>query len=815
MNYDIVLQELLERHFGTDEFVSGQKEIISNIISGKDVLAFVHRENDRSLCYKLPALVIEGIVVVVSRQNQMDEANDLLPSVYINNFLPSDHIQKRIQEIIDGKYKIVYVGPEQFQNRSFLFALNKIPVSLLVIDNAECISHYGYNFNPHYTNITKAIKDLETHPNILSLAGGCTEQTRNDVLKQLNMNLAEIITMDVSCNFSLEVISVYSDKEKIDILSDLIRKQNGQGIIYTNTRDKAIKICDLLRYIEPNVSAYHGGMNRDKRNEVERNFDSQKLRIIVATSFLTPKLKTPVSYVIHFDMPDQLERYYDQVIITGQKAQSVKCVLIYSPSDRGLHQSNIERGTVSLTEIWRISDMLKLHRKNTPAKLESKSKKEHNTESKNEWLNKHFMSLNPESRKELLKLRSVYENLNKRDKNFYSPDEYNRYLESEHWKTFTNKLLDEYDQCNICENKAEHVHHLSYKNLGKEDNDDVVALCSKCHCYIHPDNQMTRKMFLERQEADKKQLNFFKDETVTDNLIFIPYEQIDVETGLDRNKFLIALAEMQNAGMLEIMPDCTISARVKILVSQSQLESCADGAIGRSLVKWLSEKDENEIDVNLLSLNKELNYPLDELENSFLVFNYAKCLSFRPMRKGMALRLIDLDVALSEDTFEKLKASRYESLRLIENYVNTKQCRWKFLGEHLLDNFSDECGKCDNCTSTHEEKPKSDEHTTVLEAFPEKNKVPIVILSCAEKTDGLVGRRDMMKILLGQKSKRILRYGFDHIDEFGSLSKMPKKEVLNHIDNLLERGCLQVSSLFFPMIQLTDTGRKRLEKIRF
>jgi superfamily II DNA helicase RecQ len=812
MNYDIVLQELLERHFGTDEFVSGQKEIISHILSGKDVLAFVHRESDRSLCYKLPALVIEGIVLVVSRQNQINETNDLLPSVNINGSLPPDHIQKRIQEIIDGKYKIVYVGPEQFQNRSFLFALNKIPVSLIVIDNAECISHYGYNFNPQYTNIPKAIKDLDTHPNILSLAGGCTKKTRDDILKRLNMDLAEIITMDVSCNFSLDVMSVSSDKEKIDILSDLIRKQEGQGIIYTNTRDRAIKICDLLKLIDLDVSAYHGGMNRDRRNEAEKNFDSQKLRIIVATSFLIPKLKTPVSYIIHYYMHERLERYFDQVI--GQNNQSVKCVFLYFPSDREFHQSNIERGTVSLTEIWRISDMLKLHWKKAPTKLEPKSKKEHNTENKNEWLNKHFMSLNPESRKELLKLRNVYENLNERDKNFYSPEEYNRYLESEHWKAFTNNLLDEYEQCYICENKVEHIHHLSYRNLGKEEKDDVVALCSKCHCYIHPDNQMTKKMFLERQEADKKQLSFFKDEAIIDNLVIIPHEQIESETGLDRNKLLLAIVEMQNAGMLEIMPDCTISARAKLLVSQSQLGSYTDGAIKHSLIKWLSEKDEGEIDVNLLSLSKELDSSPDELENSFLALDYAKCLSFRPMRKGMAFRMIDLDVTLSEDIFEKLKASRYESLRLIENYVNTKQCRWKFLGEHLLDNSSNECGKCDNCTSTHEEKPKSNEHITGLKVFPEKDKVPIVILYCAEKADGLVGRRDMMKILLGQKSKRILRYGFDHIDEFGSLSKMPKKEVLNHIDNLIERGCLQVSSLFFPMIQLTDVGRKRLEKIR-
>ena len=290
---NMVLEELLNRHFGIDEFISGQKEIISNIISGKDVLAFVHRGNDCSLCYKLPALVADGIVVVVSRQNPIDEANDLLPSVYISN---SPLIEKRIYEMIDGKYKLVYAAPDQFQNRSFLFALNRIPLSLFVIDNVECISHYGYDFNPYYLNIPRAIADLDTHPTILALSGACTEQTRNDILNQLNMNLTVI--PDVSCNCSLEVKSTPSDKEKFDVLSNLMRELNGQGIIYTNTRNKAIEICSFLNEIIPDVSAYHGGISREKRIEVERNFDNQKIRIITATSFLTPKLKIPVSYVI-------------------------------------------------------------------------------------------------------------------------------------------------------------------------------------------------------------------------------------------------------------------------------------------------------------------------------------------------------------------------------------------------------------------------------------------------------------------------------------------------------------------------------------
>jgi ATP-dependent DNA helicase RecQ len=809
MNYDIVLQELLERHFGIDEFISGQKEIISNIIYGKDVLAFVHRGNDRSVCYKLPALVIDGIVVIVSRQNPMDEANGLLPSVYISN---SPSIEKRIHEVIDGKYKLVYAGPEQFQNRSFLFALNRIPLSLLVIDNAECISHYGYDFNPHYLNIPRAIADLDTHPTILALSGACTEQTRDDILNQLNMNLA--VTPDVSCNCSLEAISIPSDKEKLNVLSNLMRELNGQGIIYTNTRNKTIEICNFLNEIVPDVSAYHGGMSREKRSEVERNFDNQKLRIITATSFLTLKLKISVSYVIYFDMPDRLERYYNQVVMAGQSDQPARCVLIYSPSDKIYHHSNIERGTVSTTEIWRISDMLKRYWKNIPAKPEPRSKKVKG-EKLSEWLNNHFISLTLEARKELLKFRNIYENLNEWDKNPYSPDEYDHYLESEHWKSFTSKMFDEYEQCQVCESKAEHVHHLSYRNLGKEGDEDVVALCSKCHCYIHPDNPMTKKIFEERQESEQNQLSFLKDDVNSvSQLTVVPYEQIEIETGLDRSKFLTALAEMQNAGMLEIMPDCSISARVNILIPHNELLNHAEGEVEQSLVKWLIEKDEGDIDINLLSLGKELNCSPDTLEHSFLALNHAKCLSFRAMRKGIALHLIDLDVMLSEDTFEKLKATRYGSLRLVEDYVNTKRCRWNFLCEHLLSDVGVKCGKCDNCVPTKREKSAPTEYISVPDVIPEKERIPIVILSCAEKTDGLVGRRDMAKLLLGQKAKRILRYGFDHVEEFGCLSEMPKKEVIKHIDYLIERGCLEITSLFFPMIQLTDIGRKRLARIR-
>ncbi|MEK7398333.1 MAG: helicase-related protein [Candidatus Poribacteria bacterium] len=814
-NYSsVALYRLLKNHFGRDEFLSGQEEAITNILSGNDVLAIFTRDNDRSISYDLPALVFDGITMIVSRHIDNPDI-DLLPSTYISNSLGSEILQKRIHDIVNGKYKLIYISPEQFQNRAFLFAMKKIPLSLLVINDADRMSRYGYDFSPNYQRIYKVISDLDSQPRILAFIGAGTEKTQLDIIKILHTDSMKIITPDLSYpNVSLDVIPATSEKEKLDKLGALIPELNGRGIIFVNTQNTATNVFNYLKNIEPNISVYHGGTSREKRNEIERDFESRKLKIIVATSFSNIKLGTPVDYVIHLDMPDRLDRYFDHISLAGQSA---RCVLIYSPSDKSFHHSMIEANSTSRTDIWRISDMLKRHDKSIVEK-EKRSPKKIKSEAKppdiDDWLNEHFKRLSRSSRKELLKLRDIYENLIEIDKNPFSLNEYNQYLESEHWREFAKHILDENKQCGICENRAEHVHHLHYRNIRKENAEDVVVLCVKCHCFIHPDNPMTEKVFDDIREADQNQLKLI--DTENRRIIVIPYEQIESETALNISKFQNAISEMQSSGMIEILPDYSINAKVKIIKAKNQLMACSENNVGRSLVEWLFRESESDpagdMNINLLSLSSELNCSNEVLEYSFLTLDFAGCISFRTMRKGVALRLIDLDVSMSDEVFEKQKGIKYDSIRLMEDYITTKECRWKFLFNHLLGDIDEKCGKCDNCLSDQKIIPAEIEKMSIYDDINEGDIAIIAILNCAEKTDGLIGRKDMAKLLIGQRAKRIQRYGFDHIEEFSCLSKMDKNDIIKCIDGLIEKGCLQVSSLFFPMIQLTDVGRRRLAK---
>jgi superfamily II DNA helicase RecQ len=818
------LYELLKRHFNKDEFATGQAEVISNVISGKDVLAVKGHVAEYDICYMYSALLIDGIVIVVSRTPENNKSDNPLTKLHIPYSIIPDHFRKRITEIMDGKYKIVYTVPEHFRNKAFLFALSRIPISLMVVDDAQCLSQMRYDFNPSYLHISKAISDMDTRPTILALANTHKEKIQEDIMKQLQMDTAEIISLGYSFpDVAFEVISTNSAKEKLKLLGSLVKKLDGQGIIYVNQRNEVTEVFNFLQEIKPNIAEYHGGVSRDDRQKIERDFRSQKLKIIISTNYLSPKISDcAISYVIHAYMPDRLERYYDQISTIGQSDQTVRCVLLYSPSDREYHQSIIERGTVSLVDIWRVVDALKSY--NTMPKHEASSKQDKNT--LQGWLEDHYNGLTPKAKKELTRLKNLYENMSDQDKNPCPFDEYSHYLESDHWKDFSKARFDENEQCEVCAGKAKNTHHLTYKNIYKENPEDVVVLCLKCHCYIHPDNPMTQKAFAESVEADQNQFKLFgEDRIVAGQQIFIQHEKLELDSGLSRYRLTEALSEMQNAGMLEILPDCSLAARIIIKASKGELLSHVGNGTERSLIEWLlaNLKPNERHDVNLLRLSNEISCPVDEIEDVFLTLNYNNAISYIPQQsKLMALLLYDLDIELSENTFERLKGERYESLKMMGDYIHTDQCRQAYIGQHILGDAIENCGKCDNCISPAsqsliehiEESDVSNAHFAVSQdVISDIDRASIAILSCAEKIDGLLGRRDMVKMLIGQHTKRIRKYGFDHVEEFGYLADTPKNMVLESIDKLLELGCLQVPSLFFPMIQLTDTGRRRLRRI--
>ncbi len=943
------LEVLLKQHFGRDELDPDQEEIITSILSGRDVLAVTNGRFDQSVCYKLPALVLDGLTLVVSRSRRTVEAEsiDLLPSVHINSSLHTGHLQNWIWSIAQGKYKLVYAGPEQFRNRAFLLALTKIPVSLLVIQDAHCISRWGHDFRPDYLDISKAIMEMNNQPRIMALAGACTQRTRDDIRYQLQIDDAKTVLTDLARpDLSLEVVSALSTEDKYDTLGSLVRKLRGSGIIYTNSRRQTMEICEFLKEFESKVAAYHAGLERKRRIQIERAFAEGQLHTIVATNAFRATLNKPdIKYIIYFDMPDRLERYYQQISSAGGDGESARCVLIYSPSDRDFHRRSIEMNAMPLAEVWRISDVLNRHAKDEPVvpsigSIERWEQMSFNR-ALNKWLREHFLSLPPEKQKELSGLKDSYEELDGWDKNPYTSDKYDKYLEAGHWREFSKLMRAEHEQCQICGRESRYVHHLHYRTLTKEQPEDVAALCTRCHCYIHPYSPMARKIFEEIRESEKNQPKLLDAPKLNIGpLVVFPYGQMELEAAVDRYKLHAILREMEVAGAVSILPDCSIQAQVNILVPRDELKTYAEDETGQLIAKWLLENSESdpqgEIYVDLVTLKNELSCQHDVLEDSLLALHYAEAISYRPSRRGMALRLIDTDFSPTEDAFERLKESRYQALRAMEEYVNTRECRQRFLCNHLGYDIGENCGKCDNCMNaadvdtigersavphyaraalelvnrsegrldknalvrilaggkqrttrfdkwkeygvlsmfTPEDilrmldflighgflkeesgsrppvsltgrgfralegefeiddeksiaslaedmkriaqstKPQGAISAESTEANSEQDQVLITILRCAGKTDGQVGRSGLMKLLRGQKSKKLAKYGFDHMEEYGSLSDMPKKVVLENIDSMLERGCLAVTSFFFPMLRLTELGQKRLERIK-
>lgn len=874
------LNNLLKWHFDQDEFYPDQKEIILSILSGKNVLALTGNMQQPSLCYRLPAMILENITLVITQAKQITEMNNnvSLPEVYIYNSISEGNIRKVLQNILDRKYKLVYLNPEQLQNGVFISTIASVPISLIVIEDAECISPYSYDFRPEYMDICKFIKEIDFQKNIMAMTKVCPLNLRNEIISRLNIRNPEIFISDLSLNdTSLEVIKSFSHEEKYSILKSIISGLSGQAVIYTNYINKAIEICEFISKFNIQVAYYHGGLTRDNREQIERKFKYGMIKVVVATNCFSidPSISS-ISYVIHFDMPDGLERYYKQI----SNLRKIRSILIYSPSDRNFHHSIIEREVTSLSDIWRITDFLKRCSKNISSDLTMIDQKKHEQSlSIKKWLEEHFHSLSPSAQKELIGLKIRHEEADDIDKNPYNFLEYNRYLDSEHWKNFRKEILGTYKKCYICENKAEQVHHLHYRTLRMEKPDDVLALCKKCHCFIHPDGELTINIFNEIADNEKKQLKLSE---VRYPETFVSYEQMGIETNLNQYELKKALRLMEIAGMLIIQPDFFTTDKV--------LEHICD-------------------------------------------------IEYSSISKGITLQLKDLDILITDDLFESIKKVRYDSIKKVEEYVNTQECRQKFICEYFSEDIYDACQKCDNCKNANkfcnkdnpsipyfvrailefvnghdgelskkklaeilakkwqnmtkfekweefsalsmlkieeiiliidlligygllEEEdykvklaetgfnvlnndssflalslvarlaedmkhfrssimskiiPKakgiSDGKQIINAELNEHDKAQVAVLKCAGKTDGQINRSDMLNILKGQKTKKIAKYNFDHLEEFSSLRNLNRETILRYIDELIESGCLKLDSLFFPKIQITDAGRRRLSKL--
>lgn len=343
------LKELLQSHFDYKNFWPGQEDVINAVLSQDQTMAIMPTGAGKSLCYQLPALILDNLTLVISplialMKDQVDSLKENnISATFINSSLNKDEYNKRIKNILENKYKIVYIAPERFYNQHFLNILNNIKISLFAIDEAHCISEWGHDFRPSYLKLKDFIKDLKESNNkqlkVLAVTATATPEVKNDIISQLSFdNPKTFITGFKRENLNLGV-NIATKYQKLEIILKLIKKHGSPSIIYAGTRNKVEEITSFLRDFDFPANGYHAGMDNIDRKKVHEDFMKGKNEIIVATNAFGMGIdKSDIRLIIHNDMPSTLEAYYQEIGRAGRDGKKSHCVLLYSNSDRYLNE---------------------------------------------------------------------------------------------------------------------------------------------------------------------------------------------------------------------------------------------------------------------------------------------------------------------------------------------------------------------------------------------------------------------------------------------------------------------------------------------
>ena len=331
--------EVLKKYFGYSTFRPGQDIMVQTILSGRDALGIMPTGAGKSICYQVPALLLSGITVVISplislMKDQVKSLNEAgIHAAYINSSLTERQISIALQLAAQGRYKIVYVAPERLESREFIWFSEQVQISMVTVDEAHCISQWGQDFRPSYLKIVQFIRRLAVRPIVSAFTATATEEVKNDILCVLGLQNPRVLVT----GFDRQNLyfGVETSKQKEDYVVRYVKEHaSDSGIIYCATRKNVDMLCERLRAAGIEATRYHAGLGDVERRENQDDFIYDRRPVIVATNAFGMGIdKSNVRYVIHYNMPQSMENYYQEAGRAGRDGEPSECILLYSAQD--------------------------------------------------------------------------------------------------------------------------------------------------------------------------------------------------------------------------------------------------------------------------------------------------------------------------------------------------------------------------------------------------------------------------------------------------------------------------------------------------